>query len=60
MTSSPRRADTASCPEFVIPAAFQLLGQTAAGELFAHPDDTRVMSGREEFLVGKKLEALAQ
>ena len=88
MTSSPRRADTASCPEFVpsalftklltetcvetskkaikcegpvaIQAAFQVLGQVAAGERFAHPDVTRVMSGLEEFLDGKKLEALVQ
>ena len=88
MTSSPRRADTASCPEFVpsalftklltetcvdtskkaikyegavaIQSAFQVLGQAAAGELFVHPDVTKVMSGLEEFLDSKKLEALAQ
>ena len=43
-----------------IQAAFQVLGQAAAGELFVHPDVTKVMSGLEEFLDGNKLEALSQ
>lgn len=43
-----------------IQSAFQVLGQAAAGELFVHPDVTKVMSGLEEFLDSKKLEALAQ
>jgi hypothetical protein len=43
-----------------IQGAFQVLGQAAAGELFVHPDVTKIMSGLEEFLDSKKLEALAQ
>jgi hypothetical protein len=43
-----------------IQSAFQVLGQAAAGELFVHPDVTKVMSGLEEFLDTKKLEALGK
>jgi hypothetical protein len=43
-----------------IQSAFQVLGQAAAGELFVHPDVTKVMAGLEQFLDAKKLESLAQ
>jgi hypothetical protein len=40
--------------------SFQVLGQAAAGELFAHPDVTKVMSGLEKYLDKDKLEALSK
>jgi hypothetical protein len=40
--------------------SFQVLGQAAAGELFAHPDVTKVMSGLEKHLDKDKLEALSK
>ena len=43
-----------------IQASFQVLGQAAAGELFAHPNVNQVMAGLDQFLDSKKLEALGQ
>jgi len=38
--------------------AFQVLGQVAAGDLFANPEVAKVMSGLEKYMDAKKLEAL--
>lgn len=43
-----------------IQVAFQVLGQAAAGELFSHPDVTKMMGGLEQYLDGAKLQALGQ
>jgi hypothetical protein len=43
-----------------IQSAFQVLGQVAAGELFANPEVGAVMGGLDKFLDTKKLEALSQ
>ena len=42
-----------------IQSSFQVLGQVAAGELFASPDVAAVMSGLDKHLDAKKLEALS-
>ena len=42
-----------------IQGAFQVLGQVAAGELFANPDVAAVMGGLDKYLDAKKLEALS-
>ncbi len=41
-----------------IQLGFQVLGQVAAGELFASPEVTQVMSGLGKYIDEKKLEAL--
>ena len=43
-----------------IQGAFGVLGQSAAGDLFAHPDVIKIMGGLDKYLDEKKLEALAQ
>lgn len=43
-----------------IQVSFQVLGQAAVGELFTNSEVTKVMSGLDQFLDSKKLEALAQ
>jgi hypothetical protein len=40
--------------------SFSVLGQAAAGELFAHPDVLKVMSGLDQYLDGEKLRALSK
>ena len=40
--------------------SFAVLGQAAAGELFAHPDVVKVMSGLDKYLDGNKLKALSK
>jgi hypothetical protein len=43
-----------------IQVSFQVLGQAAVGELFTNSEVTKVMSGLDQFLDSKKLEALSQ
>jgi len=43
-----------------IQSAFQVLGQVAAGDLFANPEVAKVMSGLEKYLDAEKLGALAK
>jgi predicted GNAT family N-acyltransferase len=43
-----------------IQSSFQVFGQSAAGELFADSNVTKVMAGLEKFVDAKKIEALAQ
>jgi hypothetical protein len=43
-----------------IQLSFQVLGQAAAGELFTHPDVSKMMSGLEKYLDKAKLEALSK
>lgn len=43
-----------------IQTSFQVFGQSAARELFADPNVTKVMTGLEQFVDTKKIEALAQ
>lgn len=43
-----------------IQMAFQVLGQVAAGELFASPEVTRVIAGLEKYTDTKKLEELTK
>ena len=40
--------------------AFQVLGQVAAGDLFANPEVAKVMAGLEKYMDAKKLDALLQ
>jgi hypothetical protein len=43
-----------------IPMAFQVLGQVAAGELFASPEVTKVIAGLDKYTDKKKLEDLVK
>jgi hypothetical protein len=40
--------------------SFQVLGQVAAGDLFANPEVAKVMSGLEKYMDAGKLEALTK
>jgi hypothetical protein len=43
-----------------IQTSFQVFGQSAARELFADPNVTKVMTGLEQYVDAKKIEALAE
>lgn len=43
-----------------IQSSFGVLGQVAAGDLFANPEVAKVMSGLEKYMDSTKLEALAK
>ncbi len=43
-----------------IQMAFQVLGQAAAREIFAHPDVSEMMAGLDKYVDKQKLESLAQ
>jgi hypothetical protein len=40
--------------------SFSVLGQAAAGEIFANPDVLKIMGGLEQYLDKEKLEALSK